>query len=171
MKVFNKKNIIIFFIFLIFGCISISLRDNRITKINDKLQDIKNEETVFYGKIVSIPKQESNKTSLVVKTNYFNNSFKLNIITDSNLKLNLGDNIAIFGTYKTITSYKNKGTFNLKEYSNRNNNFGNVFASKIKIIKKNKNIMNIVKEHFFSKIENSFEEEKARSFRSNYFRK
>lgn len=156
---------------MFFGIISINLRENRILQINNKLQDFKNNEIVCYGKIESIPKREDNKTSFVVKTNLFNNNFKLNIITESNLELNLGDNVAIYGKYKTISSYKNKGTFNLKEYSNRNNNFGNVLASQVKIIEKNKSFINLVKEQFYLKIENNLKKEEARNFRSNYSRK
>ena len=55
--------------------------------------------------------------------------------------------------------------------SPKDNYFGNIYTSKVKIKTKNKNPINKIKEYFYFKIENHFKGDKARNFRSNYFGK
>lgn len=83
---------------------------------------------------------------------------KLNVKYKKNIQISKGDIIKVFGEYEETNVYKNKGTFNYKNYLKKDNIYGNLKTNQINIIEKNKNIFNKINKHIIEKFNKNYSE-------------
>jgi len=160
-KLFRREAIILMIIVVTIGYLNIKNKENN---FNNKYKDTSKIEAIVKVKS-NIKESEYSKsfTGKVLKSYSRENitNTKLNIKFNSNIQLNKGDIVKVIGEYEDTNYYKNEGNFNYRNYLKKDNIYGNLKVSKIKIVKKNNNIINNLNIQIKEKIKNNYSNQTA----------
>lgn len=160
-KLFRREAIILMIIVVTIGYLNIKNKENN---FNNKYKDTNKIEAIVKVKS-NIKESEYSKsfTGKVLKSYSRENitNTKLNIKFNSNIQLNKGDIVKVIGEYEDTNYYKNEGNFNYRNYLKKDNIYGNLKVSKIKIVKKNNNIINNLNIKIKEKIKNNYSNQTA----------
>ena len=136
--IFNKKIIIIIFLFSVISNFIIILKNQKFETLYNNIQDVK-----AIGIIVSSKEEKDYKDVYKMKVISVNNLSKfrdtyLYIKVNKKINLDYGDKINIQGEFEKPSTQRNYGGFDYKEYLKTQNINGTINSSNIKVLEKNK---------------------------------
>lgn len=123
--------------------------DNAFVKITS-FPDYDGEKVFFEGKIIGGAQKE-----------LLNSSHRVYFETEENINLYPGDTVVLTGDKYPLTHATNIGGFDQISYCKSENNFGNIYATELKVVSKNKSsfvsFMHNLRQSFAKKAQSSFE--------------